>query len=83
MLYFSAKFSAVTPIGVTTGTRSVKAAAKESSNLRSIPYRLPNLEAPARVSKYDKVSGNEREKKGHYNVQGAIDILSAPPVRTT
>lgn len=50
MLNLSAKFSAVTPIGVTTGTRSVKAAAKESSSLRSIPYLFPNLEAPASVS---------------------------------
>lgn len=38
------------PIGVTTGTRSVSAAANESSNFKSTPYLFPNLDAPESVS---------------------------------
>ena len=43
MLYIFAKFSAVIPIGVGFGTRSVNAAANESSIFKSTPYLFPNL----------------------------------------
>ncbi len=45
MPYFSARFSAVMPMGVGLGTMSVRAAMSESTSLRS----TPNLPPPKRT----------------------------------